>query len=103
MPRRADPIEHGIVTKWNDIEKISHHAFYNELIVALEGHPVLPTEALLNPEANRERMTQFIFETFNVPATYVPTQGACVYSFTATAEREIAQNVKQKLCYIGFD
>ena len=64
LPRRADPIEHGIATKWNDIEKILHHAFYNELIVALEGHPVLPTEALLDPEANRERMTQIIFETW---------------------------------------
>ena len=24
------PIEHGIVTNWDDMEKIWHHAFYNE-------------------------------------------------------------------------
>lgn len=28
------PIEHGIVTNWDDMEKIWHHAFYNELRVA---------------------------------------------------------------------
>jgi len=68
------PIEQGIVTDWDDMAKIWHHTLYSELKVSPEEHPIMLTEAPLNPKANREKTTQMMFEVFNVPCLYVGVQ-----------------------------
>lgn len=68
------PIECGIVTNWDDMERLWHHTFFHALHVATEEHAVLLTDAPLNPKNNREKMTEIMFETFNIPATYIQIQ-----------------------------
>ncbi|KRY00370.1 Actin-5C [Trichinella pseudospiralis] len=76
------PIEHGIITNWNDMELLWHHTFHNELRVSPKEHPVLLTEAPLNPKVNREKMAEIMFESFETPAIYVAIQA--VLSLYAT-------------------
>merc|ERR1712168_1776430 len=120
------PIEHGIITNWDDMEKVWHHTFNNELRISPDESPILHSEAPLNPKANREKMIQISFEVFNCPAMYVgfalphailrldlaghdltdylmKIMNERGYSMVTTAEREIVRDIKEKLCYVALD
>ncbi|KAK4453741.1 actin family [Podospora aff. communis PSN243] len=68
------PLEHGIVTDWDDMDKIWSYVYDEGLKTLSEEHPVLLTEAPLNPRANRDMAAQYLFETYNVPALYISIQ-----------------------------
>lgn len=67
------PIERGVVTNWDDMERVWQHVF-DELHVSSPEHHVLLTEVALNPKPNREKMAELMFESFHVPGVYVSTQ-----------------------------
>ena len=69
--RLTYPIQRGIVKNWDDMQKIWLHTFYDKLRIDPEEHKVLLTETIFNPDKNREKKTQIMFETFDVPALYI--------------------------------
>ena len=71
--RLSHPIAHGVVVDWEDMSAVWQHAFA-ELGVAQDQHPVLLTEAALNPRAGRGKAAELFFEAFSVPAFYVELQ-----------------------------
>ncbi|XP_022362111.1 actin-85C-like [Enhydra lutris kenyoni] len=69
------PVARATITNWDDMEKIWHHSFYQVLCVAPEQHPLMVTEPPSNPMSSKEKMSQILFETFNVPALHLANQG----------------------------
>jgi actin-related protein len=69
------PVEHGIVTNWDDMEKIWFEVWYGKLHVDPAEHPVLLTEPALNPKPQREKAMQIQFENFNVSSFCFASQG----------------------------
>ncbi|EFC47145.1 hypothetical protein NAEGRDRAFT_60433 [Naegleria gruberi] len=62
------PISRSIIIDWDGFEKLLHHSLYNELQISPEEHPMLISESAMNSKVNREKMTETLFETFNIPA-----------------------------------
>uniref|UniRef100_A0A8C0Q694 Uncharacterized protein n=1 Tax=Canis lupus familiaris TaxID=9615 RepID=A0A8C0Q694_CANLF len=99
------PISRATVTNWDNMEKIWHHSFYQVLRIAPEQHPLMMTEPPLNTMPSKEKMSQILFETFNVPALYLANQGVLsLYASGQTSgDREYIRNVKEKCCYVALD
>jgi len=65
------PIEHGIITNFDLMEKIWEHTFLRELKVPQEERNILTSDSPLSPKMNREKMTQIMFEKFNVQGLFI--------------------------------
>ncbi|XP_053566493.1 actin-3-like [Bombina bombina] len=70
----SQPCKHGIVTSWEDLEKIWCYTFYNQLQVDPGEHPVLLTDTIMSQCKDRKQMLQIMFEKFNVPYLYISLQ-----------------------------
>ncbi|RHY57163.1 hypothetical protein DYB30_005230 [Aphanomyces astaci] len=68
-------MEHGIVTDWDRMQRIWEHMYSKDMLnITSDEHPVLLTEAPLNPAANRVKAAEVFFESFNAPAFFVSPQ-----------------------------
>ncbi|EFC40143.1 hypothetical protein NAEGRDRAFT_60842 [Naegleria gruberi] len=63
-------IENGVVVNWDNYEYAMHHMLYKKMKVEPECHPVILNSLPHNPRADKEKATQIMFETFNIPAIY---------------------------------
>ena len=72
LHRRAEDVERRGTYRLRSVDQAVHIVLNQSLI--LNQHPVLLTEAPLNPRQNRDTAAQILFETFNVPALYTSIQ-----------------------------
>jgi len=65
------PIRKGKIVDWDNMEKVWHHTFYNELKVDPQEHPVMITDSPMNSPEDKEKCTEIFFDNLNVPSFYV--------------------------------
>jgi actin-related protein len=70
-------MQYGLIQDWDAMEKVWHHGFKNFLGAGFSpaDHPVLISELPLAPKSHREKLTQAMFEGFEVPGMFVANQG----------------------------
>lgn len=67
------PMDKGYVADggWDAMERLWEHVYSkNNLNAKIDDHPVLMTEAPLNPRTNRDKTAEIFFETFRSPAMF---------------------------------
>ncbi|KAH8393294.1 hypothetical protein KR215_002788 [Drosophila sulfurigaster] len=61
----------GMIDNWELFEKVIDYAYANVIQSEPEYHPVLFSEASWNVRNNREKLTELMFEKYNVPAFFL--------------------------------
>ena len=68
------PVQNGFIKNYDDLGKILEHIFTNKLKVNPKKSNILIPESANNPKENRERLIQFMFETFDIAGFYLSSQ-----------------------------
>ncbi len=68
------PLERGIITDWDAMERFWQIVFYNLLKIDPTTHPLILSEIPLNPTENKLKMAQIMFEKFKVPSLLIILQ-----------------------------
>lgn len=61
----------GMIDNWDLFEKVLDHTYAKIIQSESEYHPVLFSEASWNTRNNREKLTELMFEKYNVPAFFL--------------------------------
>lgn len=61
----------GMIDNWDLFEKVLDYTYSKVIQSESQYHPVLFSECSWNVRTNRERLTELMFEKYNVPAFFV--------------------------------
>uniref|UniRef100_A0A671M6R8 Actin-like protein 6B n=1 Tax=Sinocyclocheilus anshuiensis TaxID=1608454 RepID=A0A671M6R8_9TELE len=65
------PLKNGMIEDWNAFQAIIDHIYSKHIKSEPSLHPVLMSEAPWNSRAKREKLTELIFEHYNIPAFFL--------------------------------
>jgi len=65
------PISRGVIQNWDDIELLWKHIFEQELRITPSEHKLLCMDRPFTPRAQREKLSQIMFETFAMSGLYI--------------------------------
>jgi len=153
------PLDNGIVRNWEDMEYVWDYTFHEKLKVNTKECKIMLTEAPMNPNQNRKKMVEVMFEKYGFRSCYIAIQAVLTlyaqglltgvvvdsgdgvthivpvfegfalphltrrldvagrdvtrylikllllrgYAFNRTADFETVRQIKEKLCYVGYD
>ena len=80
------PIQRGEVVDWDKFETLLHFLFYSEMKIVPEEISILVTETPLSSKANRMKLAETLFETFNVERIHIANSSMLgLYSYGKTS------------------
>ena len=64
------PIQRGQVADWDKFETLLHYLLYEKMKVVPEEISIMITEAPNSPKENKQKLSELLFETFNVHSMF---------------------------------
>ncbi|KAI2547073.1 ACTL6B isoform 3, partial [Pan troglodytes] len=64
------PLKNGMIEDWECFRAILDHTYSKHVKSEPNLHPVLMSEAPWNTRAKREKLTELMFEQYNIPAFF---------------------------------
>uniref|UniRef100_A0A8C5I4C6 Actin-like protein 6A n=1 Tax=Gouania willdenowi TaxID=441366 RepID=A0A8C5I4C6_GOUWI len=65
------PLKNGMIDDWDSFQAILDHTYKMHFKSEPSLHPVLMSEASWNTRAKREKLTELMFEHYNIPAFFL--------------------------------
>ncbi|XP_066578441.1 actin-like protein 6B [Amia ocellicauda] len=67
----SSPLKNGMIEDWESFQAILDHTYCKHIKSEPSLHPVLMSEAPWNTRVKRERLTELMFEHYNIPAFFL--------------------------------